>query len=277
MQEDQPFAKKPSNFHSMSLSFLILVPVFVYFANSSCHIFAYHMPVLKSCVTALSFCLAALFMVLRQTRPGAPMYWFNIGLLCFIACLISLWSCMHNYKGSLEVYYEYEGQTEYTNVVPTEPATAYLDAGKIVFSKGSHIDFSKYASIVSDGTTYCVAPVIGGTLAADTASFWAAGLNCCHQNFTCDASLESQARSGLVYLLPKEQELFLSATNRSLTTALQDVLFVRWVDDVDKAEAVYFNAAVGYLSASTVVYLVCSIVIGFCLHFGQRRPKESQT
>jgi hypothetical protein len=271
---DQDQEQRPNNFHTMSLSILILLPVFIFFVNSLCYVYARDAPALTMIVMLMCFGLSALFMALKTTRPGAPMYWFNLGFLCFLACAVSTGLGKNNYTRWLDQYYEYEGQSEYTNVVPSLPATAYLDAGKIVFSKDSHVDVSKFASHVHEGTTYCAAPVVSSAQSAATTAFgfWAAGLNCCSGgNFTCDGALNKEANAGLVYLHAGDLAQFALATSESSAKRSEDVLFVKWVDDVDKAESLPFNAAVGYLFGSTSLYMVFSIMVGFVVHFGQRR------
>merc|ERR1719159_1832451 len=53
----------------------------------------------------------------------------------------------------------YEEAREYHNVLPSEPAAAHADAGKITFAEAARIDTTKAVGYKA-ASTYCVAPIL---------------------------------------------------------------------------------------------------------------------
>lgn len=289
--------------------YLILPPAMMFFLVSAAFAFAYHVaPAFVWTVVIIAFGMSIMFMILPRRRPGAPTYYFNIGVLCLVACFTGIGSGSWNYSRHFDVFWTYDGQAEYDNVVPTEDATAHLDAGRIVFSKDAHLDKSKflaYSSLKTDWKTYCVVPIVGNgtgsamdfvtsvlksgslksgsTRATTQIQYWAAGVDCCDNSFMCGDASDSEAHAGLVYLpdirdsgelLGELKKAAREADSKYQLTSSEDALFVRWVADPQQAMNHYYYAGIGYLVGSAFLYTGSSVLLGFCLHFGQRRPNK---
>lgn len=100
-----------------------------------------------------------------------------------------------------------------------------------------------------------------------------------NSSFTCDEYDNPKAHSGLVYLKLFEGDLLtefrkaaqmLAADSGIRNYVSQDAIFVKWVEEPDRAANGYQNAGISFFLGTSLVYLVLCIVSGFMLHFGRR-------
>lgn len=268
------------NFHSRSLSHLIFWPVVVFIVTSSCFVFFYNYSnAFVICVVALCVLVSLALMAVPNKRDNAPAFWFNVGVLCLFAAVMGSASGLWNYNRNVGLYWAYQGQREYTNVRPENPALSHLDAGKVQFSDDAKVDLSKAAGYRS-GSIYCAAPVIGST-SPNPIEYWVAGVDCCEEkgSFTCGKVKDDEARSGLVYLDAVSLSTPDLSNLRKAARMVQDfyglrssgdALFVHWVDDAGKAANEYHNAGIGFWIGSSSIYLALSVGAGMMMHFGSR-------
>merc|ERR1719379_1338649 len=137
-------------------------------------------------------------MAIKNRIKGS--WFFFVGLLCGFACMFGCLCGLYNYYTHMMQYWTYDENRAYSNVLPTEPAEAHADAGKIVFAHTSRVDTSRAVGFKS-GSTYCVAPILDDTQ-GDRVEYWAAGVDCCpaRGDFACDDAFNPKAKSGVVIL-----------------------------------------------------------------------------
>lgn len=166
-------------------------------------------------------------------------------------------------------YWPYYQKRHYTNVAPDEPAASHADASVIVFMEGARPDVSREIGYTRMSNRYCVAPItLEAGYSDDQAQtsdvqYWAIGKNCCggHKGFTCDDAEQPKARSGLVMqelvgdnklmmegiMTSDEMRYYEKAVKMSLTkfdlTSPKERLYVRFVQDIDKARNGYWSFA----------------------------------
>lgn len=269
-------------FHTMSVGLYIFVPWMMFTVVSLFFTFLYHQAsVVVWFVAALCAGVSIVFMIVRQRRPGS-MYWFVLGMLCFLAVTLAVFLGYYNYQKNMSVYWDYQGQRQYSNVLPSEPALMHLDAGQIEFSSGSALDASRAVGY-RDAKLYCVAPIVGEA-SQSLIEYWAAGVNCCEQRgaFSCDDANDGEARSGLVVLEPDMISQYQRATREAAAAfnlaVSQDALFVRWTNNPDSIQAGYWNAGVGFLLATCGIHLGVSVILALMLHFstGGKKAKDGR-
>jgi len=159
----------------------------------------------------------------------------------------------------------YANSRLYTNVVPSQPAAAVFDAGKIVFTSESYVDVARSAGYLTEtGYTYCAAPIRDSTSPLQV-EFWAVGLGCCNDrgSFSCDSAGDAAAHAGIAvfdnngffdksnydqYQLAKEKA---EASFKLISTP--EPLFVRWVteDNLDMLSNYY------KMQTSLLLFMFC--------------------
>eukprot|EP00928_Gymnodinium_smaydae_P082166 TRINITY_DN65568_c0_g1_i1.p1 TRINITY_DN65568_c0_g1~~TRINITY_DN65568_c0_g1_i1.p1 ORF type:complete len:289 (-),score=45.32 TRINITY_DN65568_c0_g1_i1:185-1051(-) len=272
---DQVFNdERPNNFHTMSLSIVIMCPTLMFVFISCSFAFVYHSSAVAVWANvALCVAIAGVFLLVRQTRQGTPMFWFNLGILCLVAVASAVYYGRRNFDRHFGVFWAYEGQRSYSNVSPDEPAASHLDAGRIVFTEGVRVDASRARAFEN----YCVAPIVGPKASA-VVNYWSAGVGCCRSTegmeFRCGEQSPS-ARSGLVYLddhpaISGFRRAAASGSGDDAAKLGEEALFVQWVLNADKAQRSYYHLGVGSLIWTSVSYWALSILVGVCFHFGQR-------
>uniref|UniRef100_A0A7S1RKI8 Uncharacterized protein n=1 Tax=Alexandrium catenella TaxID=2925 RepID=A0A7S1RKI8_ALECA len=137
----------------------------------------------------------------------------------------------------------YANSRLYTNVVPSQPAAAVSDAGRIVFTSESYVDPSRSAGFLTEsGYTYCAAPV-RDTSPLVQVEFWAVGLGCCDDRgkFWCDTAGNAGAHAGITVFdnngffdksnFDQYQQAREKAEASFKLVSAQEPMFVRWVTE----------------------------------------------
>ena len=125
-------------------------------------------------------------------------------------------------------------------VLPSEPAAAHADAGKLLFSLDTKVDTSRTVGFRSRHV-YCVAP-IADYATTSTIQYWAVGVDCCQgrSQFACGDVTDSKARSGLVVFdnrgfFPSQMHFFQQAAKQAAAeygvVSARDAIFVEWTRD----------------------------------------------
>lgn len=179
----------------------------------------------------------------------------------------------------------YANSRLYTNVVPSQPAGAVADAGKIVFTSESYVDTSRSAGYLTEsGYTYCAAPIRDSNPLVSV-EFWAVGLGCCNDRgkFWCDSAEDGAAHAGITvfdnngffensnfdeYQLAKEKA---EANFRLLSS--REPMFVRWVteDNLSMLSNSY------QVQASLYLFMFCMIQLAGGLGLAMILYKKPQS
>jgi len=122
--------------------------------------------------------------------------WFNfIAMLTLLACVCGFGLGEYNYSSNMQSFYQLSNLQTYGGVDPSRNrGQQMLDAGRLVFASGVHLDLNHSMSFV-DGHSYCVAPVSiefdGAMQQLALYDFWAAGVDCCEKEFLCSNRLDN--------------------------------------------------------------------------------------
>lgn len=271
---------------------LSLIPALVFLVV--CFLFAlpYHRhPVSVWMLIFIGFAACAImcYKSLSSFQPyGNQTYVFYLAALCFIALLLSTILGFLVYDFSLSRYFLGLDLYDYSDILPSETAAAYADAGEIIFAKGTYLDTNKGVGY-KDGSRYCVAPIVDDA-SVEKVQFWAAGVNCCGSRgaFACDDAWNPEARAGVTIrdtsklhrdLIPwfhkavrqAEAVLGLSSDTDDSSTLKSgepshrdDPLFVRWVVNPVQMQRNLLWTGLGILCLGFMVFsLVCCCMFFF--------------
>lgn len=280
-------AKKPAasgNSNAMGMLLLSLVPWLFFLTVSCLFAFAYHRERLLvwGCVFALAGASLMLMVLDSRNKSAGPWYLF-LGLLCFVSVTSSAFCGFYNYQTHMYPYWAYEENRLYSNVLPSEPAAAHSDAGKIIFSSDARVDTTRSVGFKA-GSVYCVAPIMDDTQATRV-EYWAAGLECCGQrsDFSCDDAWNPDARSGVVIvdqdsLVPTHHDYFMQGVHEAEAAfdlvSAKNPIFVRWVADPQEVQDEFWRSGVGFLVAECCVFLLSSVIFGAAMQYGSARTSE---
>jgi len=284
----------------IGMAALIGVPWVIFTVVSALFAFAYHHYYLVCWLVVLAFfMLSVIFMVLDSRRRQGGSWFLFLGLLSLFAILFSTLFGTYNYWMHMFPYWSYDENRAYSNVLPTEPAEAHADAGKIKFSHTARVDTTR-AMGYKAGSVYCVAPILDDTQ-LDRVEYWAAGVDCCpaRGDFNCDDAWNPKARSGVVILDTSAGDASVSSGDTSVgfslfrsrrdyyvkavrqaeanfaLTSADHPLFVRWVGDPQMIQDDYWRSGVGFLVATVCIYLLISIIAGAVMQMWSKRNAQN--
>jgi len=232
------------------LMFVLLMMLFTYGYH--------HIPGLVWSTVCLLACFALIFVFSSPMDAGGRSA-VSLGVLCGSAIVLGVLGGLHNYGNHMEQYWLYEEAREYHNVLPSEPAAAHADAGKITFAEAARIDTTKAVGYKA-ASTYCVAPILDPS-SSNRVEFWAVGLDCCapRGEFNCDDATKEgteAAHGGLVVFNTgsgslatseyRHYEYFSKAVKESEAAndlvSSAEPIFVRWVKDPESVQNSFFGA-----------------------------------
>lgn len=241
--------------------------------------------VLTLLVTVTSALCFAFGMTSRKRGSNGRAY---ILLSCSVAVVCAGFAGSYNYFINATNYWEYADRWQYTNVGPDKPADAVRDASGFVFADDARPSAKLSIGFNRGYHQYCVAPIVSTSGEADVPkiNFWAVGKDCCGgEGFTCDATADAAAHSGLVLfnrsyafhsLVVRDIDMYAVAIDMacakfSLVCESQPI-FLRWVSDLDKARGERFTAAVMTWLEASIAFLPLCLLVGLGLP-GMRRWK----
>lgn len=181
-----------------------------------------------------------------------------------LAIIVGAWVGLFAYDFGIREYWTAQRLEARGNVLPSEPAGAYGNAGEIVFADEARVDPGKAVGF-KDDSVYCVAPVASDA-PMDTVQFWAAGVDCCgaRGSFICDDAWNPKAHSGVVIRnstfrfmgadvhAKYMQAVKLAEVTYSIASA-EEPIFVRWVANPGQVELNIWRAGMGVLLASIII------------------------
>lgn len=247
---------------------IIIIPWYVFISVSLLFALAYHRH--KEATWALLFfATVALLALIKWVDPDEKWQFYTVAM-CLVALVAATVVGVFAYGEFLGKYWNSRSSHSFANVLPSEDAAGYADAGKLVFAEEARLDVSR-ALGYKDVNVYCVAPVLDDAPLTEV-QFWAVGVDCCEQrgSFDCDDAWDSDARSGVVvsplhgwhsqYALAVRQ-----AEHAFELASAPEPVFVRWVVDPDKVTRNYFHFGVGVLVVAVVAHGVLSCVVAHLL------------
>jgi hypothetical protein len=281
---------KGSNIQSMVL--LIFFPWILFIIIMATWVIWYHHHWLVTIFTILGGLMLSIGLITlslggdkanHSGKPGGKRWYAYLGVVCFIATLTGTVLGFYLYHTFIFQYNSYEERRMYANVLPSEPASTKVDAGKMVFATDARVDVSRSIGFKA-GSFYCVAPILDEDM--DTrVEYWAAGVDCCSYrgDFSCDDAWDPRARSGAVLfedsseLIPSIRPFFekarIEAEAAYNMASSDEAIFVKWTRDPDAVQERYWKSGMGYLTLTTCVYLVISIMFGAGLAYLNAKTK----
>lgn len=203
--------------------------------------------------------------VVAYLRSDIPFHFWLAAFSLFAVCTTTLVGVLSYHMVLSEYWLLYDSNT-YTNILPSEPASGYADAGKLVFADGTRVDATK-ALGYKDGDTYCVAPIVDD-LEPALVEFWAVGRNCCgaRGSFECDDAWDRKARSGVVAFGGREKysaAMRMAEAAYGIASAETPVL-VHWVVEPEQIETKSWRIGISIMLVGLLIQqlLFAAIALG---------------
>eukprot|EP00933_Yihiella_yeosuensis_P053426 TRINITY_DN5165_c0_g1_i1.p1 TRINITY_DN5165_c0_g1~~TRINITY_DN5165_c0_g1_i1.p1 ORF type:complete len:326 (+),score=40.56 TRINITY_DN5165_c0_g1_i1:178-1155(+) len=238
-------------------------------------------PTLATCCIAFGalYVMCLLFMAIdkwsrRLANPNEEPTWYAfLFLSCLVAFILALTQGSSNFQTNMGPYYDMVNLNSYWNVDPVSARGAqYMDAGRMIFSQGSHLDISKSMGFKSKHT-YCVAPVsLNGLNASGQVvyDFWAVGKDCCHGSqggdFQCAGYNDRYARGGLRLMNDKDRPYFrLAVQQAEAAYNIQAIhpIFFYWMHDPMQEVDSYKNAGYSFFTTWSFGFCGAQFVLVF--------------
>lgn len=181
---------------------------------------------------------------IKRSRAGdqnyEPTWCVFLFLTAFLAWCLGMYTGFSNFHWSMDAYYGIMNLGSYAGVNPaTTHGQQLMDAGRVVFQPGTHLDLSKSMSF-RNNELYCIAPIVANNSLSESYDFWAVGVDCCcgdtvrSANFQCGEFDNSQAHSGLRLMRDEQRPFYRLAVQQAISTygiGAKHPLFFHWVQD----------------------------------------------
>eukprot|EP00441_Pelagodinium_beii_P023367 CAMPEP_0197654376 /NCGR_PEP_ID=MMETSP1338-20131121/38819_1 /TAXON_ID=43686 ORGANISM="Pelagodinium beii, Strain RCC1491" /NCGR_SAMPLE_ID=MMETSP1338 /ASSEMBLY_ACC=CAM_ASM_000754 /LENGTH=303 /DNA_ID=CAMNT_0043229819 /DNA_START=34 /DNA_END=942 /DNA_ORIENTATION=- len=192
----------------------------------------YSHPLVCNLATAacIAFIMCLLFMWAEKRHKEQvlhilqPSWLFFILTMSAVATVLATFLGEYNYQVNTEPYYDINNLGTYANVDPnTARGQALMDAGKVVFMQGAHLEL-EHAMGFKSSETYCVAPIARNTAHGNGTGlavydFWAVGTNCCDGSsggdFRCGSFYDSRIHGGVRLLNEADQPYYRLAVQQA--------------------------------------------------------------
>lgn len=276
--------RKAFGLSCVELTPIILVPWLIFVGV--CALFIFLMFVLQWVVWLVLIVLLVLCLVFayvsgqemksgREAQVRTSPWRLYTSTLTLLAIIVSAIVGTCTYDDFLVHYWVCSESHSYVNVMPSERASSYSDAGKLIFARDTRVDASRSLGY-KDGQTYCVAPILDDSHGTKV-EFWAVGRDCCAQrgNFVCDDAWDPEARAGFVIasipsllrggLYEKYTEAVHQAEAFYGMTSAAEPIFVRWVVNPEQVQSNFWHMGFGLMLVSCAIYLLVSILLGLAL------------
>lgn len=197
------------------------------------------------------------------------------GFLCLFSVCIAAWQGSGIHARFFHPYYGYATSPTYTNVLPSDLASARADAAIIGFDSQAVVDTFRAGSIVSfDLSTFCVAPIFDES-GQTRAEFWAVGVDCCgkYGGFYCDDALDITCKSGLVIrdenssFAPPVYGKYLEAVKATAAKNQVQIpdrpVLLRWKNNPEDLMGSYLWNGIVHIVVGVLFYTLLCFVIGF--------------
>ncbi|CAD7950893.1 unnamed protein product [Amoebophrya sp. A120] len=122
----------------LGLALMIGVPWSFFLLTGILFAFVYHwyVSMVWLLVSFLLFVSVLFIMVDYRNKTGGRWY-MKLGLLSVVSVVLGVFASLYSYHHYFNNYWSYKENSEYINVLPSEPASAHSDAGKILFTLDS--------------------------------------------------------------------------------------------------------------------------------------------
>lgn len=259
------FQVRQRHFSFLECVALVAAPSLLFIFN--CYFFA--LAYQRSPRVVLSVVLATFavctFQCSRVAKEPEEAFRFYITAACAVAVFASTPVGLFAYTSFFSEYWFCRSSHSYANVLPSESASGYVDAGMIVFAEEARIDASRGVGY-KDVHNFCVAPILDDADDVSRVQFWAAGVDCCgpRGTFACDDAWDKQAHAGIV-LSPQRADwrpefaLAIKQAEAAFGIAsAKEPVFVRWLVDPERVSLNFWRIGNGIVLAASMVFLMLS-------------------
>lgn len=249
---------------------LVLLPWGVFFYVSCLFTYGYYHNAEFTWVSCGFIAAVSVTLVATSGRdPHRGEHLSAMGFLFLFALVFATLSGLWNYELHMGPYWAYDESREYTNVLPSEPAASFMDAGKLQFAAAAHVDTTESVGY-KHGETYCVAPIKDPNTGSRV-EFWAVCLNECgsRRDFRCDDAGDASARGAVTLtdhsqFMPGQYEYFKRAVKEAEASfdlvSASEPMFVRWLKDPDTYQKDMYDSGTGHFVLFLFVYFVFNLV-----------------
>lgn len=225
--------------------FLVSVGLLPYMITVLVWFFRYHQSFPGTLVAIVVLLAVAVCMMLgsRKKVLGRERTWlWYLGAIWLQATIFGTILGFFLYFRHLAYYWKYEEMRTYTNVGASQDPDAFGDGSMFLFTEDTRLDALRSVGYRSrwTGSSYCVAPVVDGTMSnSQDIFYWAIGEDCCNPRaeFHCDDSEDFQTRSALVVLEPED------VVRPWMRWAARGSAYPQYEDAIRLQEATYFTKA----------------------------------
>lgn len=206
----------------------------------------YQHPLITFLIVALSFLIVALvgyasFISYSRMKRGLNTN-NNTWLIFIFFALAVAWVAAvfigdYLYTTYLLPFYDLQILNSYPSVDPaTERGQQVMDAGRVYFVPGTHINIPMTAAFKNEDT-YCAVPIVNGTSPPTSYDFWAVGMNCCSgsaADFHCKNYDNLNAHAGVRLMKDEERPFYRLAVQQAEATyniKAEHPIFFHWMQD----------------------------------------------
>jgi len=183
------------------------------------------------------------FVAIRARAAGdqgrEPTWLVFIFVTSLLAWVLAVTAGNNNFWRNMQPFFDVLNLSSYPSVNTAQTRGQQLmDAGRIVFTPGTHLDVSK-AMGFRNLDTYCVAPITSVDSPVSSYDYWAVGTNCCSGqagDFQCGEFNNPNARAGLRLMSDDDRAFYRLAVQQSESTfniRAVHPLFFHFVQDPD--------------------------------------------
>mmetsp|Transcript_112611 Transcript_112611/g.351056 ORF Transcript_112611/g.351056 Transcript_112611/m.351056 type:complete len:330 (+) Transcript_112611:82-1071(+) len=272
-----PFARGKRTSNVVAIVSCFLIPFFIFVAVMALQTFSIHYESAQLCTLICILLLVVVglfgyfaFSAVRRRSEGVsePAWYVFLFLTSLLAWIVSFTVGKSNYESNMKPYFDIQQLNVYASVDPAKYRSAQLmDAGRITFTPGSHLDLSRSMGF-RNLDTYCVAPVVSGSGAnVSSYEFWAVGINCCSghaPDFHCGEYNNPRALSGLRLMSDSQRAFFRLAVDQAeaaYTLVARHPIFMYWMQDPIAEVNAYQDEGYKYFLMGVVVFAVAQVFL----------------
>lgn len=247
---------------------MVLLPWLMFSSTTSLYIFS--MEDFPTVVWFL-FVLCGLFSVsmIVAGTVAKPATLLNVGVWSAASFCMALFLGRSLYQDCLSPYYQLRNLAHVRDADPSTvlvPEVKLGDAAVLNFLPGTFVDNQRTVGYVSDGTIFCVAPVVRRGTFSTRVAYWAVGTDCCEarSNFDCGAARQHRAREAVSYRSSEDDQFKRAVDVARATFALelpQDVRFVRFVNNASDELENWLMLAYTFAGFASLIHLVWTVVV----------------
>lgn len=254
---------------------VVALPWLIFFLMTCLFMFCFHdFPSFVWALAVLCACLAVFFLIIGLTEKDVV--FFSLGFVCLAAVCVGVLVGDYIHDEYMDYYWRLSDGSEYYSVNPSLSSDQTPLGGVYNFLNGSFVDDKRTLGFVSDGDTYCIAPVALEGVYSDAISFWASGIDCCELRFDFRCG-QSRAYRAITAVSQRNRTEYFSAIDQAISvyglSPVDHVQIVKFVDEAGEVVDDVWTDALYLCLSAEIVYLMASLVTGALIMRGLASSK----